>query len=402
MDIPPEVLAAKNALEEPLLAAGLITGIDIGVRDEEQPDPEDLALRVFVVDAGAVPFEVQAALAGFPFPVVVLQRVFALTQDTSIHRPVVGGTSVASARFFATGQVPLGTLGALAHHATQPQRVFGLSNHHVLCADLGRQQGDEIIQPEPTPFGRVPGDRLGTLEDWVFSEAASFGGADAAICSIDVDWLAEIADIGFSPGTTLAQHAMMVSKRGRTTGRTFGWISGTNGTYGGDYPRLPAVGTPPSTMRFLRNQLQVHVDFPLSIVFGEHGDSGSVVVDPDNLAVGLYWGSGSDSLGDPLRYGVATPIQHVESALNISLQWSMPVIEEVDPPTAVAGQTIVVRGSGFLVTLGVDFGGTPAGDFAVEDDTTIAVQCPDVTGDFDLTVVTPAGSSEPVAVTVGV
>ena len=68
MDIPPEVLAAKELVEDQLLTAGLITGIDLGVRDEEQPDPDDLALRVFVSDLDAIPFEVNAATAVFPFP----------------------------------------------------------------------------------------------------------------------------------------------------------------------------------------------------------------------------------------------------------------------------------------------------------------------------------------------
>jgi hypothetical protein len=47
MEIPPDVIEAKDTLDEPLLEAGLITGIDVSVRDEEQPDPEDLVLRVY-------------------------------------------------------------------------------------------------------------------------------------------------------------------------------------------------------------------------------------------------------------------------------------------------------------------------------------------------------------------
>jgi hypothetical protein len=333
----------------------------------------------------------------------VLQRVFTLTQtpDTTIHRPVVGGVSVSAARFVAPGDVPVGTLGAIAHHATQPERVFGLSNHHVLCRDLGRQQGDEVIQPEPTPFGRVPGDHLGTLEDWAFPETTESGLVDAAICSIDVDWLAEIADHGFSPGTTLAFRGMQVSKRGRTTGTTFGWISGMDGSYSLDFPHLPPVGSPPTTSRTLKRQLQIHIDFPQSVVFGESGDSGSVVIADGNLVVGLYWGSGMDSRDAPLRFGLATPIQHVESALNISLDWPVPVIQELDPPSAVAGETITVRGSGFLATSGVDFDGTPAGGFSVQDDSTLAVQCPDLSGDIGLSVRAPGGTSDPVAVTLG-
>lgn len=320
MEIPSEVILAKEELEDPLLDAELITGIDFGVRDEDQRDPDDLALRVFVADLEAIPAELQSALAGFPFPTVVLQRVFSLTQssDTAIHRPVLGGVSVAAARFVG-GDVPVGTLGAIVHHPTQPDRIFGLSNYHVLCHDSGRQEGEEIIQPEPGPDGRrVPGDHLGTLERFAFPETTRSGVVDAAICSIDVDFLAEIEELGSIAGTTFAAHTMPVTKRGRSTGKTFGWISGMDGAYLFNYPHLPPVGSPPTIKRRLKRQMQIHVDFPRSIVFGEEGDSGSVVVGPDNLVVGLYWGSGSEKPDDPLTHGVATPIQNVELALNIS------------------------------------------------------------------------------------
>jgi len=112
---------------------------------------------------------------------------------------------------------------------------------------------------------------------------------------------------------------MLVTKRGRSTGQTFGIVCGFQLSVPVDYPRLPPVpdglgGL--TTMRRFKLQFQVRADFPTSIVFGERGDSGSVVVS-DSQVVGLYWGSGSDSPGDPLRIGVASPALFVESALNI-------------------------------------------------------------------------------------
>jgi hypothetical protein len=321
VEIPFEIVTAKDVLEGPLLAAGLVTGIDFGVRDEEQPDAEDLALRVFVADLENVPFEVQAALAAFPFPVVVLQRTFQLTAqlpDVRKYRPVIGGVSVAASRFTASGFVPVGTLGAIVTDQSDPDVVYGLSNHHVLCRDLGRQQGDEIVQPEPTPFGGLSGDRIGTLHDWSFPEFSTDGFVDAAICRLEVASLPEIAELGPVFGTVDAKPTMLVTKRGRTTGQTFGWISGIGGSYALDFPQLPPVGTPPSTMRTLKDQIQVHIDFPQSIVFGDSGDSGSVVLADGNRVVGLYWGSGTDDPGNPLRFGLVTPAAAVETALGIS------------------------------------------------------------------------------------
>ncbi len=326
MDIPPEVVAAKDAMEDPLLEAGLITGIDFGVRNEDEPDPEDLVLRVFVADASNIPPEVQTATESFPFPAVVLQRAFELTQtttlpDTQRHRPLVGGISVAASRFLSTGIVHVGTLGAIVTDTLDPQTQYGLSNYHVLCVDLQRQAGDEIVQPEPSPLGVLPGDRAGALHDWSFPETTISGVVDAAIFDIEVGALQEVADIGAVSGTVPEAPGMLVTKRGRTTGQTFGFISGTGGSYSLDFPQLPAVTNSvgaTTTMRIFKNQIQIHIDFPQSIVFGDQGDSGSVVLGPGNQVVGLYWASGFETPGDPLKFGLAGTAAAVESNLGIS------------------------------------------------------------------------------------
>jgi hypothetical protein len=308
-------------LEEPLLQAGLISGIDFGLRDEEAPDPEDLALRIFVVDVESVPFEVQVAIDAFPFPVVVIQRVFTITAqlpDITRFRPVMGGGSVAASRFFATGAVHVGTLGAVVQDASDPSIFYGLSNFHVLCVDPNRSVGDVIVQPEPAVLGPLAGDRIGTLDHWSFPENTPSGPVDAAVCRLELDSVPEIVDIGPVFRTIDATPGMQVTKRGRTTGQTFGIVTGTGGSYMHDFPAFPAVGSPPSTWRTFTNQIQIRADFPQTIVFGEGGDSGSLVVGPDNRAVGLYWSSGSKSLGDPLVYGVATPADTVATKLGIT------------------------------------------------------------------------------------
>jgi hypothetical protein len=322
MEIPPEVIAAKEAIEEPLLQSGLITGIAFGLRDEDNPDPEDLALRIFVADAEAVPFEVQTALATFPFPAVVVQRIFGLTSvtlpDTQRCRPVQGGCSVAASRFLATGTVHDGTLGAVVQDASDPQIFYGLSCFHVLCVDMQRQAGDEIVQPEPGALGSLPGDRAGALDRWSFPETVPSGPVDAAIFRIEGDSIPEILDIGPVLGSIPVTLGMQVTKRGRTTGQTFGIVTDISLSISLDFPGLPPAGTPPSTLRTFTNQIQIRADFPQSVTFGDSGDSGSVVVGGDNKAVGLYWGSGSDAPGNPLRFGLAAPASAVEQALNIT------------------------------------------------------------------------------------
>jgi hypothetical protein len=325
MDISPEIALAKEELERPLLAAGLITGIDFGSRDEEAPDPDDLALRVFVADGANIPSEVLVALESFPFPTVVLQRIFMATgaglPDMSRHRPIVGGASVAASRFFqASRLVHAGTLGAIVTDSNDPTIQYGLSNYHVLCVDDGRQVGDEIVQPEPGVLGILPGDRIGTLVRWSFPETTPEGPVDAAICTLEQLALPEVADVGPVFGTVEATVGMLVSKRGRTTGRTFGIVttSAASGKYKVEFPELPPVGNPPNKSRILTNQIQVKIDFPQTITFGAEGDSGSVVLGGEfNRVVGLFWAAGSEATGDPLRYGVVTPAAVVETALQI-------------------------------------------------------------------------------------
>jgi hypothetical protein len=324
MDIPPEVIAAKDALEQPLLQSGLITGIGFGLRDEDNPDPDDLVLRIFVADADAVPFEVQAALETFPFPAVIVQRSFGLTSvilpDTLPYRPVQGGCSVGASRFFSTGIIHEGTLGAVVQDASDPQIFYGLSNYHVLCVDTARQSADAIVQPEPTPFGVLPASRVGSLDRWAFPENTPSGTVEAAIFRIDpnVFSLPEIVDIGPVLGSIPATPGMQVTKRGRTTGQTFGIVTDIHFSTAVNFPALPAVGTPPSTFRTFTEQIQISADFPQSLVFGDSGDSGSLVVGGDNKAVGLYWGSGFDAPGNPLRFGIASPAAAVAQALNIT------------------------------------------------------------------------------------
>jgi hypothetical protein len=322
LDIPPEIIAAKNELEIPLLENGLITGIDFGVHDEEQPDPEDLVLRIFVADATAVPPEVTAAADAFPFPVIVLQRTFEAMQattlpDTARYRPVVGGVSVAASRFASTSG-PTGTLGAIVRDNFNPDTRYGLSNFHVMCADSSYQMGDEISQPEPI-FGLVK--RIGALGSWAYPETTQEGLVDAALCTLEVASLDEIAEVGSVSGSAAASPGMMVSKRGRTTGLTFGIVTGTRGSYPQDASQLPTVTTSAgvsTTVRILKNQIQIRADFPQFIVFGDRGDSGSAVLGPANRVVGLYWGSGHNTPGDPLTFGVACPADAVESELSIA------------------------------------------------------------------------------------
>jgi hypothetical protein len=316
-----------DALSAALQGVPGVTGIDIGVRDESEPAENDLAVRVFLLDGGD-PFirsTADAMAAQFGLPIVVQQRVFFPLglPDTAMYRPVAGGVSVCASRFVGSGHgIPVGTLGGVARttHTPVPVRV-GVSNHHVLCVDRNRNFGDEIIQPQPDPGTgqRQAGDRIGALASWSFPEIVYDGVADAAIFTLEKDSFASIVDIGATTGTTTARRTMQVTKRGRTSGQTFGWVSAVGGTYRTDYAELPPVGSPPTVERQLVNQIQVHIDFPLTVIFLESGDSGALLLETGtNRIVGLLYAGGAMTAGDPIESALATPIDVIETELGIT------------------------------------------------------------------------------------
>ena len=61
MEIPPEMLAAKAALEQSLPFVPGVVGIDIGLREVGVSLTDELVIRVFVVDEQNVPFSAATA-----------------------------------------------------------------------------------------------------------------------------------------------------------------------------------------------------------------------------------------------------------------------------------------------------------------------------------------------------
>jgi hypothetical protein len=97
-----------------------------------------------------------------------------------------------------------------------------------------------------------------------------------------------------------------VRKRGRTTGLTYGTVDSISLSVNLDYE--DGIG-----FRTLTNQIGITPDTTHNAMFGDHGDSGSVVVNNAREVVGLYFAGSSDG------YGVANPIAEVLAALNISM-----------------------------------------------------------------------------------
>ncbi|GLZ36277.1 hypothetical protein Lesp02_84640 [Lentzea sp. NBRC 105346] len=309
----------KRRVEDEFLSRPGVIGVDIGEKITGGRPTGRAAIVVYVCAKGPNhPLQIPASVEGIPTDVVaesiVLHRAL-LSPDE--QQPVVaerhavlrGGISIGPAR--AVRVVPpdvsvpgdyviVGTMGALVVSRGERQ-VLGLTNFHVGCVDDAWMVGDRMVHPSRVDGGVTDLDDIGVL-----NRAALSGSVNAAAVLLDPDrpHRAEILDIGAVTGSAAAAVGTTVRKRGRTTALTHGVVASTDATITVDFG--DGIG-----IRRLRNQLRVTA---CDGRFGDHGDSGSVLVDADNRIVGLYCaGTLSGSMG------FANPIDRVLDQLDVEV-----------------------------------------------------------------------------------
>lgn len=231
-------------------------------------------------------------------------------------RPAEGGYSVGHFQITAGtigtcvyDLLPGATTGSAPVHGTGiPPRYYILSNNHVLANTNAGQIGDPILQPGPFDGGTDPADRIATLSRWVpmaleppTPRSLHRNLVDAAIAQgqfHDLD--REIYWTGYVRGWRRKQNisvGMVVQKTGRTTNYTTGRVTAINATvdvgYGGG-----RVG------RF--------VDQIILTNMSAGGDSGSLILTLDNVAVGLLYAGSSVAT-------IANQIENVRSLLRVEV-----------------------------------------------------------------------------------
>lgn len=224
------------------------------------------------------------------------------------QRPVIAGISVAHRN------VTAGTIGYFCRSVMagdDPNKIFILSNNHVLADVNQGLAGDDIYQPGPADGG-AGADHVGEL--WRFGRIRLDGSpnrVDAAIAELlsDVNSSTEICMIGAIEATRRGVEGMTVRKHGRTSGYTEGVVVDEfyDALVGMDHNN-------PNVTALFQDQMRIETVAPFP-AFGLGGDSGSLVVDRDAAnAVGLYF-AGPESG----TYGIANHIADVLTDLQVEL-----------------------------------------------------------------------------------
>ncbi|XVQ06573.1 hypothetical protein ACQP1W_28420 [Spirillospora sp. CA-255316] len=222
---------------------------------------------------------------------------------TKRARPAHGGISAGHLN------VTAGTLGTCVYDAVHfpgvPPRYYILSNNHVLANSNNAQIGDPILQPGRADGGTFPTDVIAKLSRFVpirFIQAGQpvpINLVDAAIAEgnfEDLDrrihWIGHLRGVNTNP-----QPGLRVEKTGRTTNFTTGSLTNINATVDINYGNNRVA-------RFAQQLLATRMSAP--------GDSGSLVCDLDERAVGLLF-AGSPAVT------VINRITHVQNCLGIKV-----------------------------------------------------------------------------------
>ncbi len=297
-----KIIQIKKAAEADLLQRPGVTGVDVGYKYVGGQKTDEIVIRVHVAEKKDVSSDEKIPDSVHGVKTDVLENRFVPASDTDSHDPILGGISIGPFRLLDGGSV-YGTLGAIVIDQNSQARML-LSNYHVLCVNEGWKDQishwKNIVQPEMQPNFFKPRE-IAKIEKGILNKEM-----DAAVARLqNVDYVCEIQDIGPITGTADPLIDMAVRKRGRTTGLTYGTITGLEWKGPLDYGH--GVGK-----QTLEDQILIYRDEKRSARFGDEGDSGSVVVNENGQVIGLLIATSETT-------GVATPIKVVLDGLNVRM-----------------------------------------------------------------------------------
>jgi hypothetical protein len=328
MNIPPELIAAKELAQWSILALPGVVGVGIGMREVNGELFDEVAIRVLVSDISSIPAGIPETVGGTVVSIVesVIEPL-ACQQDDSRYNPIVGGIKIEKPT------KGFGTLGAVVQDSSTGE-LLGLSNFHVV-GNPNANFPDTIWQPSAPPLIAgmhiSPADNIGHVIRIDFPQTPPFpfspnliSLADAAIFTL-VSALEQgrtlVSNIAGQGASTILINRInttdnptvgtFVRKRGFATQLTEGVIVGAFLTH-------QWTAGPPNC--YLIEQAEIRglsSSNSCGDVFALKGDSGSVVLKKgSDTAVGLLWGGSSTG-----KTAIMSSINNVQSQLGINIVW---------------------------------------------------------------------------------
>jgi hypothetical protein len=314
-----QIKGIKNKYVDSIIKKTNVVGVGIGRKIVGGEVTAELCIKVYVESKTAMSrlspdTIIPATIESIKTDVVEVGRI-RFQGLRSKNRPTQGGDSIGSCHSTKYGYIMAGTLGVALIDKTDGKRVL-LSNNHVF-ADLDNDvqtranAGDPIVQPGTLDGGSCSTDVIGSLKRWIKFRMSNDNEIDAAIASLNnesdaLECMVE-CDIGKVKGyRTLNEDDinLEVQKCGRTTGYTTGTVIDVDASIDVSYETLTPSGPTTQNIRFI-NQI-------LTTAMSDSGDSGSLILDMNEKAVGLLF-AGSTTVT------VANRIESVLNILNLEL-----------------------------------------------------------------------------------
>jgi hypothetical protein len=229
-----------------------------------------------------------------------------------ICRPIRPGCSIGHHR------VTAGTLGCFVK--LEDGSICILSNNHVMAWTNRAKLGDPIIQPGKKDGGNKADHQIGTLHDF---REIKMGGieinyVDCAVAmpfpTVEKEFVA-LDGAGTLRGVRdgVPRIGTKVKKVGRTTGPTVGRIVAI------EVDQVMVAMSSQGFSEIARFDGQISIEGHGAGAFSKGGDSGSIIVDEDGLAIGLLFAGSGSGGSNGLGLTFANPIHDVQTALDAQI-----------------------------------------------------------------------------------
>lgn len=296
---PDQIVAIKEAAEEALLKIPGVTGVAIGQKEKNGALTGEISILVLV--------EKKKPAAGIPAAEVIPPEINGIKTDvieTGIIRShaTKGGTQLQSEKSSGSG-----TLGCFAFtNGATPRAVLVTNQHVVMDGTATDPKGFEVGPVICSCCSPCCSKVLGHVNDIKLNP--DLDGATAFL-KAGTQILPEVDNVVVSGrhDVTLAEansNSFAVKIFSRMHDR---WVNGV-------VKSINATGDEMDHENNLHRHYQNQILINSTDMFGDFGDSGSVVFDSSNQVVGLFFGG-----NDPGTVALACPIAQVESQFNVHL-----------------------------------------------------------------------------------